>query len=63
MVNFLLSTSTFNFQKNNDVYKKSHNKSVEPTPPPFAIRLFLDSLFILFYLSFYLPYGVAHLRR
>lgn len=23
------------------------NKSVEPTPLPFAIRLFLDSLFIL----------------
>jgi hypothetical protein len=48
MVNFLLSTSTFNFQKNNDVYKKSHNKSVEPTPPPFAIRLLLGSLFVLF---------------
>ncbi|ODS30833.1 MAG: hypothetical protein SCARUB_04043 [Candidatus Scalindua rubra] len=24
------------------------NKSVEPTPPPFVIRLFLGSLFILF---------------
>ncbi|ODS32539.1 MAG: hypothetical protein SCARUB_02339 [Candidatus Scalindua rubra] len=38
------------------------NKSVEPTPLSFAIRLFLGPLFILFfYLLFYLPNGVAHL--
>ncbi len=35
---------------------------MEPTPPSFAIRLFLDSLFAYLFLLSYLPYGVAHLN-
>jgi len=40
------------------------NKSVEPTPPPFAIRLFFNFFeCLIIALLFYLPNGFAHLRR
>jgi hypothetical protein len=34
--------------KNEFATKTTYDKSVEPTPPSFVIRLYLDSVFILF---------------